>query len=1747
MKTLLFAAFLCLFTFNLSHSYAQSWQPLGPDDGEQLYPENSGHMAMKLKDGVPYVAMSIHNGLVVRRPAATGRGWEQVGNYVVFTQFDSPTLINLQINQDIIYVAYVDLGTVYIKKLLPGASVWETVGADALPKGQIGHLSMVFNNNVPYVIFQNVLAGTKLTVMRLNAAGTGWENVGNASFTEGKAYYPSLAFSNDVPYVAYEDVGAYSTVKLMRLNTAGTTWQTMASTAINISSVNYTSLAFNGTTPYIAYANGGQASKATAVQYNAASNAFEPLGQSNFSLGAASGIVLKVNEGTAYIAYSDLSQNSKLTVKKLSPGETIWTVVGNAAFTAGNTDQVSMEFAGAKPILTYRDYGFLNRAKIAELNETATQWKLASTSGFTPGSAWKMKMVNDGSRPYLAYMDYSDNRRLAVKRYNKISASWESAGPSVISTNTVNSMDIAVSNTQPYVVYGDGAVNYKATVKRLNVAGNTWETVGSPGFSGVLTADAKVSLAFNGATPYIAYQDYDNSGKGTVMRLNDAGTAWQVVGRSIFTPVPAKDISLAIEQGIIYVAYYDASASKAIIMRLNTSGTDWEKVAEMPFNTGEVVSISALVFNQATMYMLCRRSSYLSLYQFNNTKTSWIPVAKNAITGYISADGESITFSGNTPYIAYINSLENKQFVIRPNLAGNDWENVGPSDGISEASILNTSLTSIGDELIVAYESGGAFAKSFKVSAAISDAQPLIAGTGKTVTLTGRNFTGATTVSFGGTPAASFRVVSPTTITAVVGSGTSGEIKVVAPAGTTTLNGFEFVQAPTIAAFSPASGASGTKVTITGTNFYNTTQVTLGGYPVSSFTVDSPTSITAVLSDKGGTGYFAVTTPGGTATLQRLFIYSYPPTITAANVMSAKTGTTITLTGTNLSTVTAVSFGGVPAASFKIISATSLTAVVGDGASGDISVSNPGGTFTLAGFNYLSEKPMITSLSENKGSYGTTISIKGVNFAGTTAVSFGGTAVQSFTVISPELITAMLGNGASGELKITTPKGTTTYDGFTFIAAPVIQSFTPLNAAAGTVVTINGLNLNGATLVQLGGVAAVSYQIISPEKITAVVGTGNSGDVTVTTPLGQASLKGFVFLDGPIISSFTPLTAKQGTVVTITGANFRGTTAVTFGGKAALSFQVISETSIRAVVGDAASGIIEVVGPNGKSSATGFTYIQPPSITSFSPTSAGAGGQVIITGTNLSATSSIEFGAVRATSYTVNSSTTITATVGSGMSGSISLVTPGGEATLGGFRFIPQPVIQSFTPANAKSGNLISITGTNLDGTTVVAFGGTTAASFIVASSTLITAVVANGTSGAITVRTPGGSASREGFVFNPPPRVFSLSPKTAGTGSEVLISGEYFDGATSVNLGGTPASSFRVLSSTTISAQVPLSSLNNGIVTVTTPYGSGSSSGFRYIPQPVLTPDGATAFAKGGRVTLRASEGLGYVYQWFRDGSPIASQFSSAYTVTESGTYFARLTVDGYSVNTEAIKIDVKYTLPVNNFRLSATGASCKGEANGAIDITAVQSLKYTATLTGNGQSQRYAFTQQFTIPSLAAATYNVCITVEGEADYQQCFELKITEPKDLAVYTMLNKENNTVNVDLQGGTEYALTLNNTVYHTSGNSIKLPLVQGSNRLLVSTNQPCQGTVERILNYSGNKTPYPNPVERTLYVNLGEANVPSTEIRVYSSTNGHLVWSNKYVNASGVIELDLSSVSPGIYSMQLIQGKETSAFKIVKK
>ena len=79
----------------------------------------------------------------------------------------------------------------------------------------------------------------------------------------------------------------------------------------------------------------------------------------------------------------------------------------------------------------------------------------------------------------------------------------------------------------------------------------------------------------------------------------------------------------------------------------------------------------------------------------------------------------------------------------------------------------------------------------------------------------------------------------------------------------------------------------------------------------------------------------------------------------------------------------------------------------------------------------------------------------------------------------------------------------------------------------------------------------------------------------------------------PKITSFEPIEGRTGDTIIITGINFIGATSVSFGGKSAASFTVVSKERIDAVVGIGSSGTVSVTNAKGSKSLAGFTYIAP--------------------------------------------------------------------------------------------------------------------------------------------------------------------------------------------------------------------------------------------------------------------------------------------------------------------------------------------------------------------------------------------------------------------------------------------------------------------------------------------------------------------------------------------------------------------------
>ncbi|MEU5758757.1 IPT/TIG domain-containing protein [Nocardia sp. NPDC047648] len=239
---------------------------------------------------------------------------------------------------------------------------------------------------------------------------------------------------------------------------------------------------------------------------------------------------------------------------------------------------------------------------------------------------------------------------------------------------------------------------------------------------------------------------------------------------------------------------------------------------------------------------------------------------------------------------------------------------------------------------------------------------------------------------------------------------------------------------------------------------------------------------------------------------------------------------------------------------------------------------------------------------------------------------------------------------------------------------PTITAITPTSGptTGGTSVTIAGTGFTGPLTVRFGS-TATTFTIDSAIQITAVAPAGTAGPVQVTVSDSSGTSNGatYTYLAVPALNSIAPGQGPAGTSVTLTGSGLTGATAVTFGTTPATSFTVDSDTQITAVA-PAGTGIVAVTvtAPGGTSNGISFIYVVVPTITAIAPASGptSGGNSVTISGTGFTGPLTVRFGST-ATTFTIDSSTQITAVAPAHVAGSVQVTVTGSGGTSSGLTY----------------------------------------------------------------------------------------------------------------------------------------------------------------------------------------------------------------------------------------------------------------------------------------------------------------------------------------------------------------------------------------------------------------------------------------------------------------------------------------------
>ena len=287
--------------------------------------------------------------------------------------------------------------------------------------------------------------------------------------------------------------------------------------------------------------------------------------------------------------------------------------------------------------------------------------------------------------------------------------------------------------------------------------------------------------------------------------------------------------------------------------------------------------------------------------------------------------------------------------------------------------------------------------------------------------------------------------------------------------------------------------------------------------------------------------------------------------------------------------------------------------------------------------------------------------------------------------------------------------------------------------------------------------------------------------------------------------------------------------------------------------------------------------------------------------------------------------------------------------------------------------------------------------------------------------------------------------------------------------------------------------------------------------------------------------DGIGDVCDDDKDGDTILNDADNC--PTTANTDQADVDKDGIGDLCDSV-----FNIPVNNNKVEVTSATCIGTSDGSIGLS-VEDNSFDYSITVTGKDDPIAITGEnktASVTGLAKGTYSVCFKVTGQAEYQQCFEVVIGEPKALSAFIDVDNDNRTTSIQLTGSKDYNIDVNGERFKVTDDNFTTSLPTGLSIIKISTDLDCQGVIEREIFISEDIFYYPNPTkgEVDVFVNGEDRGV---KMSVFT-TKGDLVFTrDQDILDTRKTELDLTGVPAGTYLVTLEGPTVRKTFKIVKR
>lgn len=447
-------------------------------------------------------------------------------------------------------------------------------------------------------------------------------------------------------------------------------------------------------------------------------------------------------------------------------------------------------------------------------------------------------------------------------------------------------------------------------------------------------------------------------------------------------------------------------------------------------------------------------------------------VVFQTIAGTTGPDGSFKAF--DVPLL----TIDSGDFVVGYNVTGTfpGFSDTGPSAGRSYVSgdgIFGSSTVASNHLIRAQYyvNCGSALA-----CPAVSSLTPASGAIGSSVVIAGSNFTGVSAVRFANSVAAAFTVDTPGQITATVPVGAvTGPITIIKSGCTDALSGTFTVTTPSCPAvtnLAPTTGAVGSSVVLTGSNFTGTTSVTFTNSVAAVFSVDSPTQITATVPAGAVTGPISVAKSGCPTVQSGTFTVSNPNAVH----LCVAPGTAIP--DNNPAGITS----SIVVPDNLTITGLTVTVNITHTYIGDLIVELRRGATIVRLHNQSG-----MSADNIIGTYPTTLAVDG---PGALSDFHGQNSSGTWNLFISDNDAADVGSLVEWCLDIT---------GTPAAVCPAVTNITPTTGAVGSNVVITGTNLTGADGVKFTNNVTAVFAVDSPTQITATVPVGAvTGPITIT-------------------------------------------------------------------------------------------------------------------------------------------------------------------------------------------------------------------------------------------------------------------------------------------------------------------------------------------------------------------------------------------------------------------------------------------------------------------------------------------------------------------------------------------------------------------------------------------------------------------------------------------------------------------------